>query len=438
MQGSRMLIAKERNNMNLHIKNCQALLPLGDGFAVEQKDIFISGSRILALGSAPDGFLAEKTIDAADRLVIPGLINCHTHNYMSLFRNSADDVPFDEWLFQRVMPREDRMVPEDAYWGAMLGIMEMLRTGTTCFNDMQMHIHQTAQAAADAGIRAVIGRGLSGTGDDEGGARRLREAEEEIERWKEHPRLTFTIAPHAPYTCGRDYLIQALQTAKKRELPLHIHLSESAFEVENMKKETGLSPIAYAESLGLLDVPILIAHCVHVDEEDIRLLARPNVSVVTNPASNMKLGNGFAPVPEMLASGVRVCLGTDGAASNNSLNLFHEMGLVTLIHKGNKKNAVAVSAAEAFQMATRKGAEALGLAQEIGSIEVGKKADLAILNLREPQMMPQHDLVAALSYSANGSEVETVLVDGEIVMENRRFPTIDEERVYYEVTRRAE
>ena len=205
-----------------------------------------------------------------------------------------------------------------------------------------------------------------------------------------------------------------------------------------MKKETGLSPIAYAESLGLLDVPILIAHCVHVDEEDIRLLARPNVSVVTNPASNMKLGNGFAPVPEMLASGVRVCLGTDGAASNNSLNLFHEMGLVTLIHKGNKKNAVAVSAAEAFQMATRKGAEALGLAQEIGSIEVGKKADLAILNLREPQMMPQHDLVAALSYSANGSEVETVLVDGEIVMENRRFPTIDEERVYYEVTRRAE
>lgn len=424
--------------MNLHIKGCRALLPCGEGFAAEQKDLFISEGRILAIGSAPEGFAAEKTIQATDRLVIPGLINCHTHNYMSLFRNSADDVPFDEWLFRRVMPREDRMVPEDAYWGAALGIMEMLRSGTTCFNDMQMHIHQTARAAADAGIRAVIGRGLSGTGTDEGGARRLREAEEEIGRWQGHPRLTFTIAPHAPYTCDREYLLQAREMAKKRGLPLHIHLSESAFEVENMKRETGLSPIAYADSLGLLDGPVIIAHCVHVDEADIRLLARPQVSVVTNPASNMKLGNGFAPVPEMLAAGVRVCLGTDGAASNNSLNLFREMGLVTLIHKGNQKNAVAVSAAEAFRMATGNGAEALGLAQEIGTIEVGKKADLAILNLREPQMMPCHDLVAALSYSANGSEVETVLVDGEVVMENRSFRTIDEERVYYEVTRRAE
>ncbi|WP_434310029.1 amidohydrolase [Hominifimenecus sp. rT4P-3] len=424
--------------MNIHVKNCLALLPGEEGFAVEKKDIFISEGRITALGSAPEGFTAQKVIDASDRLVIPGLINCHTHNYMSLFRNSADDVPFDEWLFQRVMPREDKMVPEDAYWGATLGIMEMLRSGTTCFNDMQMHIHQTTQAAADAGIRAVIGRGLSGTATDEGGARRLREAEEEIERWKEHPRLTFTIAPHAPYTCDKGYLKQALEVAKAKNLPLHIHLSESAFEVESMKKETGLTPISYAASLGLLDVPVIIAHCVHVDEEDIRLLSRPNVSVVTNPASNMKLGNGFAPIPEMLASGVRVCLGTDGAASNNSLNLFREMGLVTLIHKGNKKSATSVSAVDALQMATIKGAQALGLEQEIGSIAVGKKADLAILNLREPQMMPQQDLIAALSYSANGSEVETVLVDGEIVMENRHFRTIDEERVYYEVTRRAE
>lgn len=424
--------------MNIHIKNGLALLTSEQGFAVEQKDIFISGDRIAALGSAPEDFTAEQVIDASGRLVIPGLINCHTHNYMSLFRNSADDVPFDEWLFHRVMPREDKMVPEDAYWGATLGIMEMLRSGTTCFNDMQMHIHQTAQAASDAGIRAVIGRGLSGTAEDEGGTRRLREAAEEIERWQDHPRLRFTIAPHAPYTCDRGYLLQALCLAKKRSLPIHIHLSESAFEVENMKKETGLSPIAYADSLGLLEVPVIIAHCAHVDEADIRLLARPNVSVVTNPASNMKLGNGFAPVPEMLEAGVRVCLGTDGAASNNSLNLFREMGLVTLIHKGNAQSATAVSAVEAFKMATAKGAEALGLEHEIGSIEVGKRADLAILSLREPQMMPQHDLVAALCYSANGSEVETVLVDGEIVMENRRFRTIDEERVYYEVTRRAE
>ena len=330
------------------------------------------------------------------------------------------------------------MTPEDAYWGAMLGILEMLRTGTTCFHDMHMHIHQTAQAAADAGVRAFLGRGLSGTESDEGGARRLREAAEEIDRWQGHPRIRFTIAPHAPYSCSAGYLQKAAEEAERRGLRLHIHLSESVSEVENLKRETGLSPIAYAEKLGLFRVPTVAAHCVQADAEDIRILAEHHVSVVTNPASNMKLGNGFAPVPEMLAAGVNVCLGTDGAASNNSLNLFREMGLLTLIHKGNTRTATAVSAEEALSMCTLRAARALGAEQELGSLEAGKKADLALLNLREPQMMPRNSLVSSLCYSASGYEVETVLVDGEILMENREFRTIDAEKVYFEAARRAE
>ena len=422
--------------MNIQIQNPLVLLTEENGFELQVRNLYIEGGRITAIGNAPEGFLADRVLDGTDRLVIPGLINCHTHNYMTGFRNLADDVPFQEWLFERVMPKEDRMSGEDAYWAATLGIMEMLRSGTTCFHDMQMHIHQTSRAVAESGIRACIGRGLSGTAEDEGGARRLREAAEEIDRWQGHSRMTFAIAPHAPYTCDAAYLRQAAAEAVKRQLHLHIHLSESRYEVEQMRAETGMSPIAYAKSLGLFEVPAVAAHCVHVDEEDIRILADCGVSVATNPASNMKLGNGFAPVPKMLEAGVNLCIGTDGAASNNALNLFREMGLLVLIHKGAAQSAVAVSASEALKMATINGAKALGLEQEIGSIAAGMKADLALLDLNRPQLQPKNNLVSSLAYSANGSEVETVLVDGEIVMEKRRFTKIDEERVLHEIRQR--
>lgn len=422
--------------MKIKIESPQVLLSEGEGFAVRPADIYIEEDKIISVGEKVTDFVPDRTIDGTDKLVIPGLINMHTHNYMTVFRNLADDVSFNEWLFERVMPREDKMTPEDAYLGATLGIMEMLRSGTTCFNDMQMHIHQTTKAAVDAGIRASIGRGLSGDADEEGGEMRIRQALEEMEAWKDEPLLTFTMAPHAPYTCTCKYMQKAAAIAREKNVPLHIHLSESTFEVENMKKEQGMSPIAYADSLGLLDQPVIIAHCVKVDDEDIRLLAKPTVSVVTNPASNMKLGNGFAPIPKMLEAGVNVCIGTDGAASNNALNLFREMGLVTLIHKGAMGDAESVSAVQALKMATENAAKALGRADSLGRIAKGYQADLAILDLNAPQMMPRNNIVSSLTYSANGSEVETVIVRGEIVMENRRFTRIDEEWVRSEVRRR--
>ncbi|MCD8125080.1 MAG: amidohydrolase [Lachnospiraceae bacterium] len=424
--------------MNICIEQALTLLPDGEGFRTEVTDLYVEGDTIAALGERPEGFAAERTIDGRGKLVIPGLINAHTHAYMTLMRNAADDVPFDEWLFRGVMPREDRMSPEDAYWGALLGLMEMVKCGTTCFNDMQMHIHQTTKAAVDLGIRGVIGRGLSGTSTDEGGARRLREAQEEIEAWRGEPLLSFLIAPHAPYSCEGAYMQQAADLAERLGLGLHIHLSESRNEVENARREWGMTPIEYVDSLGILRRPTVAAHCVWVTDHDIEILRERGVSVATNPASNMKLGNGFAPVPRMLWEGIRVCLGTDGAASNNGLNLFREMGLVTLIHKGVQQDAVSVSSAEALKMATKWGAEALGLGAVCGEIAVGKKADLAILDAQCPQLLPANNPVSALTYSANGSEVETVIVGGRIILENRHFPGVDEERVYFEAARRAE
>ena len=424
--------------MNILLQNIRALLRKGSSFVTEETNICISGDTITAIGAVPRDFHPDRVIDGRNRLAIPGLINAHTHAYMTMLRGVADDVPFDDWLFRGVMPKEDAMTPEDAYWSALLGLMEMVRCGTTCFNDMQMHIHQTTKAAVDLGIRGVIGRGLSGSGTDEGGARRLREAREEIAAWQDQPLLTFMIAPHAPYTCDGEYLRQAARLADELGLGIHIHLSESRNEVENLRRaKNGMTPIAWADSLGLFRRPAIAAHCAWATEDDIRIMAERGVSVVTNPASNMKLGNGFAPVPEMLAAGINVCLGTDGAASNNRLNMFHEMSLLALIHKGVKKDAVTVSAAQTLEMATVRGAKALGLSGVTGELAPGKKADIAILNLDCPQLTPQNDLISSLVYCADGSEVETVIANGEIILENRHFTKIDEEKVYAEVRRRA-
>ncbi len=421
--------------MGIVLKNILAALPKDGQDAVCRTDIYLQDDKIAGIGEAPEEFSQDQVIDGTDRLAIPGLINAHTHSYMALLRNVADDLPFEDWLFKNIEPIEDKLEPEDAYWGACLAILEMIKSGTTCFSDMQMHIHQTSKAAAESGMRAVISRGLVGSGDNEAGQIRLKEAYEEKEAWKDCDRLTFFLGPHAPYSCDEDFQRIVAKEAAKNHMGVHIHLSESRNEAENIRRQYGASPIALAKRAGLFDGLAVAAHCVHVDEDDLNILKKCQVSVITNPASNMKLGNGFAPVPDMLKKGINVCIGTDGAASNNSLNMFHEMNLLGLIHKGAREKADCVSAREIFRMATLNGAKALGMEQKTGSIEIGKKADLAILNLRTPSMTPRNDLLAGLCYSANGSEVETVIIDGKIVMENRRILTLDEERIYAEVSR---
>ncbi len=419
--------------MKIILQNMLAILPAAGEDQVVQTDIYVDGSRIAAIGEAPQGFQAEKVIDGTDRLVIPGLINCHTHSYMAFMRNIADDLSFTDWLFGTIDPIEQQMSDEDTYWGACLAILEMMKSGTTCFNDMQMNIHQTTRAVRESGMRAVICRGLVGEGDNEAGRIRLKEAYEERDAARNCDRLSFLLGPHAPYTCDEAFMRIVSQEARKNHMGIHVHLSESLSEIEQIRAQYGCTPIEMADRNGLFDVPAIAAHCVQVTEQDLDILKEKGVSVVTNPASNMKLGNGFAPIPAMLERGINVCLGTDGAASNNSLNLFEELRLLTLIHKGVGRTPQCISAGDGFRIATINGAKALGMETEIGSIEQGKKADLAILNLNTPSLNPRNDLLAALSYSANGSEVETVIIDGQITMENRQVLTMDESLIYEKV-----
>ncbi len=412
---------------DIYIKDAYALV---DG-NIDRHSIYIVGDKIAGVDKKPEGFREEKLIDGTDMLVIPGLINAHTHSYMAPMRNIADDMPFMDWLLKGVNPVEDRMSPEDAYWGAMLAMVEMISCGTTTFNDMQMHIHQTTRAAKESGMRAVICRGLVGNAYDRNDVR-IKEAFEEMEDGKDCDRLKFMLGPHAPYSCGPDYLRCVADIAKEKGLGIHIHLAESVTEVENLRKEHNLSAIEYAYKAGCFDVPAIAAHCVQISDSDIEILKEHNVSVVTNPASNMKLGNGFAPIPRLLDAGVNVAIGTDGAASNNSLNLFHEISLLTLIHKGVSMDPVCIGAAEAMKIATENGAKALGLEGVTGKIKEGYKADLAILDMNCPSMVPPNNIISSLAYSANGSEVDTVIIDGVVVMENREIKTIDTEKVIFE------
>lgn len=419
--------------MNIKISNITAIVPKDGEDVTVKTDIYISGDKISGIGKEPEGFSADRVIDGNGKLAIPGLVNCHTHSYMAFMRNIADDLSFFDWLFGTIDPIEQKMTDEDAYWGACLAIVEMMKSGTTCFNDMQMNPFMTTRAIKESGMRAVISRGLVGQGADEGGARRIRETYDEMEFCKDCDRITFMFGPHAPYTCDEEYFKIVANEAKKANVGIHVHLSESENEISQIKEKYGCSPIEMARRNGLMDVPCIAAHCVQVDEADMDILAANNVSVVTNPASNMKLGNGIAPVPEMLAKGINVCLGTDGAASNNSLNMFHEMNLLAMIHKGTHRTPQCVGAKECFKIATINGAKALSLEDKIGSLEVGKKADIAILDLNVPSMNPTSNLLAALSYSANGSEVSTVIINGKITMEDRKILTLNEEEVYKHV-----
>jgi len=418
--------------MGILIKDALAVLPNGTAHAVGRHDIYVDGTDIVGIDEAPEGFVASQTIDGSRRLAIPGLINAHTHTYMSMMRNVADDLSFADWLFGTIEPIEDRLEPEDAYWASLLSQVEMIRCGTTCFNDQQMHIGQTTRAVVESGMRAVICRGLVGDAYDLN-ERRIREALQERDAYADCDRLTFRLGPHAPYSCGPDYLRGVAEVARREGMGIHIHIAESQTETDNMWEQHRCTPVEYVRDAGIFEMPTIAAHCIRVSESDRAILAENGVSVVTNPASNMKLGNGFAPVPELLAAGINVCLGTDGAASNNAQNLFREMGLLALIHKGTHDTPQCISADETLDMATINGAKALGL--PTGSIEVGKKADLALLDLDAPSLTPLNNAVAALSYSANGSEVTDVIIDGKVVMRDRILLTIDEERVRHEIAR---
>jgi len=420
--------------MKILIKDILTVFPE----SVETSSLYISDGIIVSISNAPDDFIADKTIYGAGKILIPGLINAHTHATMTVLRNCADDLLFDDWLFSRIMPLEDKLIAEDNYWGTTLAIMEMLRTGTTTFIDMYYFMDELVRAVEDTGMRAVLSRGLIGDADDPAaGDVRLREALDAAQKWKHLDNISFMLAPHAPYTCDEGFQRIVAQEAKRLNLPIHTHISESPVEAKTISDKYGCTSVELMDKTGLITDKTVAAHCVHITDNDINILAERGACVVTNPVSNLKLANGVAPVPKMLKAGINIALGTDGASSNNTLNLFRELSMLSLIHKGVNNDALAITAREGFNIATKGGAIAMGRSN-IGEIKPGNIADIAIIDLNCPNMQPVNNPMSALAYSTYGCEVETVIVDGKILLENKEFLTIDSERVYYEVSKICE
>lgn len=415
------------DEMDYKVINAKLLLSAEEGFQIEQKDFWVKDGKITF--SETDG---AEVVDAKDKLVMPGLINMHTHAYMTVMRNYADDVDFGEWLFQRVMPVEDRLPKEGAYWTSLLAFSEMIKTGTTSFVDMHMFHRQSPQAAKDAGMRGFIGRGLVGEDLYSDGFGRFQEALEE-KREYESSTLKFILSPHAIYSCSTQMLEQVSKEAERQGMLKQIHLSESDTEVNDCLNKHGKTPVKLLEDIGFLDEKTILAHCVKMCYNDLDILQASGAHVVTNPASNAKLGNGFAPISEMREKAINICIGTDGTASNNTLNMFREMGLLSLIHKGIKGDSTAAPARFVVKAATENAAKALHMENQLGVIREGACADLIFVDLKAASLFPNNNILSSLCYSANGSEVESVMIDGRFVMRGRRLLTIDTERVYYEV-----
>lgn len=414
---------------NYKIINGTVLSFTEDATLLTEKTIYVKEGKVTF--SPFQDSESYETIDARHMLIMPGLINMHTHAYMTLMRNYADDVPFGEWLFNRVMPVEDNLPKEAAYWTTLLGMAEMIKTGTTCFVDMHMYCRQAPRAALASGMRAYIGRGLVGEDLYKDGYSRFQEAMVEKGEF-ESDKIRFILTPHAIYTGSVNLLQQVNEEAKKHNMLKQIHLSESVTELEDCLKNHGKTPVELLSDIGFLDERTSLAHCVQMQGDDLALIKASGASIVTNVASNAKLGNGIAPLAAMKEMGINVCVGTDGAASNNSLNLFREMGILSLMHKAIAKDPTAIPAEYIVRAATLGASKALHN-PDIGNITEGGEADLIFLDLREPSLFPHHNIVSSLCYSANGSEVDSVMIGGEFVMRKRELLTIDLEKVYFEV-----
>ncbi|MDI3279905.1 MAG: amidohydrolase [Bacillota bacterium] len=406
--------------------------PLAREGAVED-----AGAAGPASGTLPAGWRPERIIAAQGRLVLPGLINAHTHAAMTLLRGYAEDLPLMVWLQEKIFPAEARLTEEDIYWGTLLAQLEMIRSGTTAFADMYFGMAMVARAVEESGLRASLARGLIGISSE--GERALEEAVSLVRSWHGAAggRIRCLLGPHAPYTCPPAYLKKVMAEASKLGVGLHIHLAETREECEESRKSTGKSQIENLEELGFFELPVLAAHCVHLEPGDREILARRGVAVAHNPTSNLKLGNGIAPVAELLEAGVTVALGTDGAASNNDLDLFEELRLAALLQKGRTGDPAALPAAQAVSLATRMGAQALGLAGVVGELAPGRQADLILVRADSPRLTPVHDPLAAVVYAAHGDDVELTMVAGRVLYEGGRFLTLDEERIRREVERRA-
>ena len=401
---------------------------------VKNGGIAIKGDSIVEIGLGAE--LKEKYpdcqhIDEKHGLIMPGLINTHTHAPMSLFRGLADDLPLMTWLQDHIFPIEAKLTADMVYQATLLSLAEMIKSGTTSFCDMYLFAGEVARATAQSGVRGWIGEVLydfpsPNYGELENG---FNYVEEMFERHQDHPLITITVDPHSVYTCSPELLRRTGELARKKDSLWVIHLSENDMEVKGCLDQYGLSPVMHLEQLGLLNDRVLAAHCVKIDDSEIDLLARRNIGISHCQESNMKLASGTSPVVSMLERGLKLSIGTDGPASNNDVDLFSEMNTVAKIHKGILLDPTVMSAEQTLRCATAGGAAALKAQEMIGTLSAGKKADLIVLDLNQPHMTPIYNVVSHLVYVASGADVIHSIINGKLVMKDRELLTLDEKSI---------
>ncbi len=415
------------------IRGC-TILPMDEKREIlEQGLIAIKNDVITYVGRETDApsLRAEETIDGHGKVAAPGLVNCHTHLPMTIFRGVAEDQELGKWLSDTIWPLEAKLKPGDVYDGALLGCLEMIKSGTTCFADMYFHEDMVAKAVERAGLRAVLAPGIIEAGDSERGEKLLKEGVGFARKFHGFAdgRVRVRLGPHTVYTCSPNLLMKARDRASELNIGIHIHLAESKERVKSMKEKYGFTEVELLESLGFLKPDVLAAHCIYLSEEEMRLMAKRDVKVSYNPVANMKLALGVPKIRDLMGLGVTVGIGTDGPASNNDLDMFDDMRVAALLQKVSYMDSTVLPAHSVLGMATIGGARALGLEGSVGSLEVGKKADVILVDFGKPHLTPVHDFYANVVYSARGSDVDTVIVDGKILMEGGEVRTLDEEEV---------
>ena len=421
--------------MKLLLKNCDILAADGGGYRwLKNAYLGIDGSVIDYIGESRPTAPYDREKDMSGRLLAPGLINCHGHTAMTLLRGVGSDLPLQEWLFEKMMPIEDKFTARDIQVGNALALLEMISTGTTSYSDMYFHADTAVENAVAAGIKANLCRPNQCFNPEETYAQNTR-AQESIQLFKDcngmaDGRVLIDFSIHAEYT-NFPHIVEAYSAdCKALGGRMHIHLSETKKEHDECVAKYGKTPARWFNDLGTFDSPTFAAHCVWVTEEDMALMKEKGVSPVHNPTSNMKLGSGFAPIPRMLELGLNVALGTDGAASNNNLNMMEEMHLAAVLHNGFTHDPTLMKPAQVLNMATRNGARLQGRG-DTGSLEVGKKADIIAIDLTRPHLFPNVDPLALMTYSAQGSDVVMTMVDGRILYENGEFLTLDADRILH-------
>ncbi len=411
------------------IKNGYVVDMVSENEKVAKKDILINGNVIEKIETDTKE-QARKVIDANECAVMPGFVNCHNHAAMTIFRGYSDDISLMDWLQNKIWPVEDILTDEDIYYSSLLACIEMIKSGTTTFNDMYFFMESVAKAVGDTKIRAMLGRCIMDVKDDDD--LRVKEAISLYEKYNNtnNGRIRVNIAPHALYTCNRKAILKSKELCNKYNIPFHIHLDETKTEHENIIRDYGITPTKMLDEMGIFDdCHVILAHGVWLDDSDINILKKIKGGVVHNPVSNCKLSSGVARIRKLLDEGISVALGTDGAGSTNTLDMFEEMRLCNYLQKVITLEPTVINAYDVLKMATIDGAKVLGMENEIGSIECGKKADIIIVDMKEAHLNPLNDVISNLVYTCNGSDVITTIVDGNILMENRKISYLDEDDI---------